>query len=393
MAVNDILDRSGAAALVPTEYYNQIIKTLPEQCVAARLFRRVPMAAAQTRVPVLSALPYAKFVNGEVSSLSRSSGRKSVTNAAFEGIYLNVEEIAALVPVPDALIADSQFDIWGNVLPFIVSAVGRVLDGAVFFGNQIPASWNGGLSILDGCVAAGNTVRIGTNTTPETGLLAGDVAELIALPEEEGFIPDFAVSKITLKSLIRRTRTALGLEFPELQNDSWYGLPNAYALPGLWPVAWEDAGIGTVEDSPAITVTSTVGLVVGDEVVIPGFPDGTTVQSVNSPTGATLTEAATLTSGVTPVSGHSAGAGGGYSAIVGDSNLGILGTRQDITVRVNSSGIIQDDDGNIIYNLLQQDMSCLRIVFRCAFAVANPVTYLQPTAAQRYPFAALENAA
>jgi hypothetical protein len=53
--------------------------------------------------------------------------------------------------------------------------------------------------------------------------------------------------------------------------------------------------------------------------------------------------------------------------------------------------VITDDTGAIVYNLPQQDMLALRVTFRAAFAVGNPITREQATEAQRYRFAVLQN--
>ena len=44
-------------------------------------------------------------------------------------------------------------------------------------------------------------------------------------------------------------------------------------------------------------------------------------------------------------------------------------------------------------NLLQQDMVAMRFVMRLAYAMANPLTRLQPTEASRSPFSVLRDAA
>ena len=48
---------------------------------------------------------------------------------------------------------------------------------------------------------------------------------------------------------------------------------------------------------------------------------------------------------------------------------------------------------SLVYNLPQQDMVALRLVFRAAYAVANPINYQQGTEASRYPFAVLRSPA
>lgn len=73
----------------------------------------------------------------------------------------------------------------------------------------------------------------------------------------------------------------------------------------------------------------------------------------------------------------------------GDFSKAVVGIRQDITVKVFDQGVISDDSGNVVLNLMQQDSVALRVVARFGFATANPVTTLEATGANRAPFAAL----
>ena len=61
-------------------------------------------------------------------------------------------------------------------------------------------------------------------------------------------------------------------------------------------------------------------------------------------------------------------------AVVGDFGLAVLGVRQDMTYELLDQAVITDDTGKVIFNLAQQDMLALRVVFRAAFATAAPVT-------------------
>ena len=63
-----------------------------------------------------------------------------------------------------------------------------------------------------------------------------------------------------------------------------------------------------------------------------------------------------------------------------DWNKVVIGIRQDITYDVFREGVITEDDGTggqrIVYNLMQQDMKALRVVFRVAYATARPISRL-----------------
>jgi hypothetical protein len=68
----------------------------------------------------------------------------------------------------------------------------------------------------------------------------------------------------------------------------------------------------------------------------------------------------------------------------------VVGVRQDITFKLFTEGVIQDDTGAIVYNLMQQDMSAMRVTFRVGWQVANVINYDQATEANRYPAASLD---
>jgi HK97 family phage major capsid protein len=79
--------------------------------------------------------------------------------------------------------------------------------------------------------------------------------------------------------------------------------------------------------------------------------------------------------------------------LVGDwSNL-VVGVRQDMTYKLITEGVITDAGGLVVYNLPQQDMVALRLVFRAAYAVSNPINYQQSVEGNRYPFAVLRSPA
>ena len=79
---------------------------------------------------------------------------------------------------------------------------------------------------------------------------------------------------------------------------------------------------------------------------------------------------------------------------MGDFSQAVYSIRQDVTVKLLDQGVIQDPvTKEIVYNLAQQDMIALRVVFRMGWALPNPATrmdenrtmcsfaYLEPAAA------------
>src|SRR6188508_2944328 len=106
MPYDNIISRSDAAALIPEEVAAPLLAGAVEQSAALSLFRRVPMSRAQSRIPVIAALPTAYFVNGD-------TGLKQTTEVNWTNKYLNAEEIAAIVPIPETVLDDADFDVWG----------------------------------------------------------------------------------------------------------------------------------------------------------------------------------------------------------------------------------------------------------------------------------------
>ena len=82
----------------------------------------------------------------------------------------------------------------------------------------------------------------------------------------------------------------------------------------------------------------------------------------------------------------------GYSMIGGEWDQSMLAIRDDISMEMFDTGVIQDNGSPpvIIYNLMQQDMVALRVTARFAWAVPNPINRQQPTKASRYPFASIK---
>src|SRR5690349_22177586 len=161
MPYNNIISRSDVAALIPEDVASSVIQSAVEQSAALRFFPHVPMSTKTTRMPVLAALPVAYWVNGD-------TGLKQTTEMAWSGKYIEAEEIATIVPIPEAVIDDAGFDVWAQVQPRLAEAVGRALDAAIFFGTNKPASWPE--AVVPAAIAAGNVYERGTADVTEGGI-------------------------------------------------------------------------------------------------------------------------------------------------------------------------------------------------------------------------------
>lgn len=154
MAYDNIIGTAAVTdAMVPDQTAKEIIKEAPGTSVILERARQVPLSKKKAKQPVLSTLPEAYWVDGE-------AGLKQTTKAAWENLTITAEELAVIVPIPDALIDDSDVPLWDEIKPLLVEAIGQKVDQAAIFGTDKPESWPVGL--VPGAIAAGNTVAAGT---------------------------------------------------------------------------------------------------------------------------------------------------------------------------------------------------------------------------------------
>lgn len=227
MSYSNITSRTDAQALVNEVVSTEILQNLQNESAALRLFRRIPISTNQTRFPVISALPTAYFVNGD-------TGLKQTTEVNWANKYINVEELAAIVPVPENVFEDASYDIWAAIRPLLEQAIGRALDAAVFFGANKPASWPAAIAV--DALAAGNALTIPTAAAGAGGI-AEDLNQLFALVEADGYDVNGIVAARTFRAKMRSARDTLGQRLLDISasGDSVEGVPIAYSMRGLWP--------------------------------------------------------------------------------------------------------------------------------------------------------------
>lgn len=78
--------------------------------------------------------------------------------------------------------------------------------------------------------------------------------------------------------------------------------------------------------------------------------------------------------------------------ISGDFGQLVYAIRQDITFKLFTEGVVQNTDGTIAYNLMQNDMVALRAVMRLGWEIPNPINSVQTDKSKRCPFAILKSA-
>lgn len=302
------ISRADALALISQQDMSEMWEEAAKSSAAMRTFRTIRMTKKQAKVRVLDTLPAAPsggaWINGD-------TGRKPTLDMSWANKFIEAEEIAGIVPIPENVLDDADTDIWAEVRPRIAEYVGYHLDLAVFLGINAPASFPD--SLAEGATAAGNVLDLstylGTGTQADGVDLGGAYNELFGLVEDDGFDPNIAWTKLTQRRLLRNMRNMNG--------DLIYsaGLKGSEEGPSIWGI-----NLDYVENG-------------------------------------SLNQDANLLS------------------IAGDRSKAILGIRQDIEFKFLDQATLTDGEGKVLLSLAEQDAVALRFKMRCGFQVADPITF------------------
>lgn len=242
------ITRADALALLASQELNEIIKPEAAGSAALAAFRTVRMSAKTTTMPVLAALPTAGWVS---ESATAPEGVKPTSKVSWTDKKLVAEEMAVIIPIHENTLADSEFDIWGEVRPLVSSEFGRILDAAVFFGTNKPATWTDP-ALVPGAIAAKNYVVDGTGID-----LADDFNEAFGLVEDDEFDVNVAFTGRFLRRRLRGLRDAdnAPIYLDGLRSDggvaSIYGQDLRYLKNRGWD---RDKAVALVGDSESVVL-------------------------------------------------------------------------------------------------------------------------------------------
>ena len=308
----NIIDRTGAESLIPVQESNEIIQGIITQSAVLQRGRKLPnMTSKQYKMPVLDMLPIAYFVNGD-------SGQKKTTKMAWDKKFIIAEEIAVIVPIPEAVLDDSEYDIWAETKPRIIEAFGKKIDGALLFGDDKPASWRA--DVVTTANTAKSVVTLGTGDNLYDKIMGEEGS--IALIENSGYFVNGHMADISMRAKLRGLKNANG--DPLFKSDMQSG--TTYSLDGS-PMNFPNNG--SFDKSKALMIS-------------------------------------------------------------GDFSQLVYSIRQDITFKLFTEGVVQNTDGSIAYNLMQNDMVALRAVMRLGWEIPNPINSIQKDKTKRCPFAVLK---
>lgn len=308
----NVIDRSGAESLIPTQEANEIIQgTITQSAVLSRGRKLANMTSRQYKMPVLDMLPIAYFVNGD-------TGQKKTTKQAWDKKFITAEEIAVIVPIPEAVLDDAEYDIWAEVKPRVTEAFGKVIDGAILFDVDKPSTWRDG--VVTTATKAQSVVTLGASDNLYDKIMAEE--GVIAKVEDSGYFVNGHMADISMRAKLRGSKDADGN--PIFKSDMQGA--TSYSLDGS-PMNFPNNG--AFDKSKALMIS-------------------------------------------------------------GDFSQLVYSIRQDITFKLFTEGVVQNTDGTIAYNLMQNDMVALRAVMRLGWEIPNPINALKTDKTKRCPFSILK---
>ncbi len=211
-----IIAREQAEALIQEQVVSTIFQDAPKQSAFMSMARKLPnMTSKQTRIRVLDLLPMAYWVNGD-------TGHKQTSEQAWDNVFMNAAELAVIVPIPEAVLDDADYDIIGEVTPRINEAIGKRVDSAAIFGVNRPVEWQNDIVTL--ARQAGNHVSGGI--TYDTLMGPGGLFSKI---EDTGYMATGIVAGMKSRAALRGIKDENG--HPLFKSDMQGATP--YALDGV----------------------------------------------------------------------------------------------------------------------------------------------------------------
>ena len=192
-----MITRSDADALIETQVANELFEGTIRKSKALQLFRRLPNATSdKTKLRILDSLPVAYFVDE-----TTANGRKNITKLAWDKKFINIAELAVIVPIKENVLNDSSIDIWAEVKPRIEEAFAKKIDNAMFFGVDKPTDWRKGL--------VPSVIEVGKEVD-ETGHLYSDINDVMTEVEESGYEVNGLIGGVGLKGKFRMMTDTTG---------------------------------------------------------------------------------------------------------------------------------------------------------------------------------------
>ena len=215
--MGQMISRSNAETLIDEQVSREIIEGAIKSSRAMSMFRRLPnMTSNKTKMRVLDSLPLVYWQGSD-------NARKKLTKMAWDKKYIVAEEMAVIVPIPENVLDDADYDIWGEVEPRIQEAMGKKFDQAVFTGIDKPTGFRADL--LTSALNTGATITPGSNS------LYKSISDAMTKVEESGYNVTGFLGGVDLKGKFRKMVDTTGQPIKGTEIDS---MSKAFVDNGAW---------------------------------------------------------------------------------------------------------------------------------------------------------------
>lgn len=329
---DNVITRSGVSNLIPTEYAKEIIQTAVEGSFCLpRMTRLNDMPTKVRQLPVMSLYPTAYFLAteaGDDSGASYADGLKKTTKQNWTYSTITAEELAVIVPIPAAVIDD---------------AAGGGYD---IWGETAPRLAEAIAKTIDAAIIHG--------TNKPTSWPNGIVTDATSKSQ-----------KIDKSDSVGSGKTFTDLYDAILADNGLFSLveQDGYEVNGIIGALSQKGALRGLRSSDGVPIFQT-DITSPTKYSLAGVPIAFPKNGALDPSAALL--------------------------IAGDWQRAVYCWRQDITYKIFDTGVITNASGNVIFNLLQQDMLAMRVTCRLGWALPNPENQVQTTDGSRYPFAILK---
>lgn len=247
---SDRVERTGTsrtARELPETVAQEVLADVYEGSAALQLGRVQRLAAFQHRIPVLSAFANAYWQQGATQS-DKDSAQKQTSKVEWNNVYITPDELAVLVPVPDAWIADSNIS-FDEIKTEIKRAFAKAIDQAIFFGDgNPPAGFAGPIGgLVGGAVAAGNFTTLGTTTAGSINDIALDLANVAEDLENDGYETNGWAAKKGFVWKLKKMRSTTG--------ESVYSPPSETGPATVYGEQFYSVGNGAWDNTEALAIT------------------------------------------------------------------------------------------------------------------------------------------
>lgn len=221
------ISRAELSTLIEEAYAQSLLQTATQSSAALAAIPNVNLGTKLTHLPVLASLPTAGWV---AESATASNGLKPTSEVTWGDRTIVAEEIATIVPVHEDALADATVNVLDEIARLGGQAIGKVLDEAVFFGTNKPASWTSA-ALYSAAVAANQTFEV-TDGDANSDDLVGATMQAAKALAEAGWLPDTIVCSLGLRYDVANLRDKDGnMAF---RDNQFAGFRTVFCQNGAW---------------------------------------------------------------------------------------------------------------------------------------------------------------